>query len=109
MLTGIAGGLVAWWAIDRFYRLARESSSRHAFLPYCVGAGLGAAYGAFVVRRYPRPIARVPLGAAVYLADPERTAAPPKGGRDLSEKAANRALRLASSGLKKVAETALRS
>ncbi len=107
LITGAAGGLVAWWAINRFYRLARASSSSHALVPYCVGAGLGAAYGGFVVGRHPRPIARVPLGAAVYLADPERTAAPPKGGADVSEKAGNFALRLASKGLKKVTEMAL--
>lgn len=43
-------------------------------MPYCVGAALGVTYGQFVVRRYRRPIARVPLGAAVYLANPEQTA-----------------------------------
>ncbi len=107
MLTGAAGGLVGWWAIDRFYRLARASTSTDALFPYLMGAGLGAAYGAFIVGRDRRPIVRAPLGAAVYLADPERTAAPPKGGRDLSEKTGNMALRAASAGLKKVAEMAL--
>src|SRR4051812_20101081 len=107
MLTGAAGGLVAWWAIDRFYRMARASSSRHAFVPYCVGAALGAAYGVLVLRGHPHAIARVPLGAAVYMADPERTAAPPAGGRDVSEKAGNFALRAASRGLKKIAEIAI--
>ena len=107
IVTGAAGGLVAWWAIDRFYRLARESSSSEALMPYCVGAALGAAYGQFVVRRYKAPIARVPLGAAVYLANPEQTAAPPKGGRDVPEKTENLALRLASQGLKKMAEAVL--
>jgi hypothetical protein len=107
MVTGAAGGLVAWWAIDRFYRLARASSSGHELLPYCVGAGIGAAYGSLVLARHPLPIARVPLGAAVYLADPERTAAPPKGGIDFSEKAGNFALRLASRGLKKAVQVAL--
>jgi hypothetical protein len=107
LLTGAAGGLVAWWAIDRFYRLARTSSSRHALAPYCIGAALGAAYGGFVVGRGHSAVARVPLGAAVYLADPERTAAPPSGGRDVQEKAGNFALRMASKGLKKVAEMAI--
>jgi len=107
MLTGVAGGLVAWWAIDRFYRLARASSSSHALVPYCIGAGLGVAYGGLVLQRNPPAIARVPLGAAVYLADPERTAGPPKGGRDVQEKAGNMALRLASRGLKKVVEMAV--
>ncbi len=107
MLTGAAGGLVGWWAIDRFYKLARASTSTDTLVPYFVGAGLGVAYGALIVSRDSRPIVRVPLGAAVYLADPERTAAPPKEGRDLPEKARNRALRLASTGLKKAAEMAL--
>ena len=107
MLTGAAGGLVAWWAIDRFYKLARASSSTHSLLPYCAGAAIGAAYGVIVLGPGSRPIARVPLGAAVYLADPERTAAPPKGGNNVPEKAGNFALRLASKGLKKIAEQAL--
>jgi hypothetical protein len=105
----VAGGLVAWWAVDRFYRMARVSSSSQALVPYCVGAGLGVAYGELVLRRHPPAIARVPLGAAIYLANPERTAGPPKGGRDVSEKAGNMALRLASRGLKKVAEMAIMS
>jgi hypothetical protein len=109
VLTGMAGGLVAWWAVDRFYRLARASSSRQALIPYCVGAGAGAAYGGLVIGHNRRAITRVPLGAAVYLADPEHTAAPPKGGRDVTEKAGNMALRLASKGLKKAAEMALLS
>jgi hypothetical protein len=108
MLTGVAGGLVAWWAIDRFYRLARASSSSHGLVPYCLGAGAGVTYGALVLARHPRPIARVPLGAAVYLANPERTALP-KGGRGISKKTANLALRLASKGLEKVTEMALRA
>ena len=107
MLTGAAGGQVAWWAIERFYRLAQASSSMHALIPYCVGAGAGAAYGTFVLRRDPRAVVRVLLGAAVYMADPEHTAAPPKGRRDLPEKAGNIVLRLASHGLKKAAEIAL--
>jgi hypothetical protein len=106
LLTGIAGGLVAWWAIDRLYKLARDSSPTQALAPFCAGAAIGAGYGAFVLRGHPSPIARVPLGAAVYLAGPERTAAP-RGGRGLPEKAGNFALRLASRGLKRVAEMAL--
>lgn len=107
LLTGIAGGLVAWWAVDRFYRLARASSIGRASVPYWIGAGIGAGYGATVIRGKRTPLARVPLGAAVYLADPEKTAAPPKGGRDVTEKAGNMALRIASKGLKKAAEMAL--
>ena len=106
MVTGAAAGLVAWWAIDRFYKLGRESSSGHRLAPFCVGAALGLGYGGLVLARHPRPIARVPLGAAVYLAGPERTAAP-RGGRGLPEKAANLGLRFASMGLKKAAEIAL--
>lgn len=107
MLTGFAGGVVGWWAVDRFYRMARASSRRHALLPYCVGAGLGAAYGGLLIAgsRSPR-IARVPLGAAIYLARPDRTALP-SGGRSVSEKAGILALRLASKGLQKAAEMAL--
>lgn len=105
-VTGAAGGLVAWWAMRRFYRLARASSSRHSLAPYCVGAGIGLAYGWLVLRGGHAAIAKVPLAAAVYLADPEHTAAP-RGGRDVPEKAGNAALRLASKGLKKVAEMAL--
>ena len=104
MLTGMAGGLVAWWAVDRLYRMAR--SNRHNLVPYCAGAALGAAYGGFVLRGNPPAIARVPLGAAVYLADPEKTA-PPRGGRNVPEKAGNTVLRLASRGLKMAAERAL--
>lgn len=106
IITGAAGGLVAWWAVDRFYKLARASSTGKAFAPYCIGAAAGVAYGQFVVRRSRNPIARVPLGAAVYLAKPEETA-PPHGGRDVPEKAQNFALRLASKGLKKLAEGAV--
>jgi hypothetical protein len=98
ILTGAAGGLVTWWAMDRFYKLAKASSSHHSFIPYCIGAGMGAAYGGLVVKRYPRPIARVPLGAAVYLGDPDNTAIPSKR---------NLALRLVSKGLKTVLEQAL--
>ena len=95
LMTGMAGGLVAWWAVDRFYRLARTSASREAFGPYCVGAAIGVAYGVFVAHR--SALTRVPLGAAVYLADPDATAAP----------AGNFAAKLASHGLKKAAELAL--
>src|SRR5947209_18874416 len=107
LFTGAAGGLVAWWAVDRFYRMARASSRGQALAPYCIGAGLGVAYGEMVLRKRHPPLARVPLGAALYLADPERTAGPPKGGRDVSEKAGNFALRMASRGLKTVAQKAL--
>lgn len=106
LLTGVAGGLVSWWAVDRFYRLSRASSDRHALVPYCIGAGIGAAYAALVVSSETPSIARLPLGAAIYLANPERTAAPLRG-RTTAEKAGNFALRLASRGLKKVAEMAL--
>ncbi len=108
LLSGAAAGMVAWWAVDRFYRLARGSSTRHDLAPYCAGAAAGAAYGWLVLRHNPHAVARVPLGAALYLADPERTAAPPKGGRDVAEKAGNLILRAASRGLKKGAEAALR-
>lgn len=106
MITGAAGGLVAWWAIDRFYNMARKSAAGKALVPYCIGTGAGLAYGQFVIRGSRNPIARVPLGAAVYLAKPNETA-PPQGGRDVAEKAQNLVLRLASKGLKKVAEAAL--
>jgi hypothetical protein len=52
-------------------------------------------------------LARVPLGAALWLAEPEKTAAPPKGGRGVGEKAGNLGLRAASFGLKKLAQRAL--
>ena len=107
MMTGFAGGLVGWWAVNRFYRMARASSRRHVLAPYWIGAGAGAAYGVLVLSRKRIPqIARVPLSAAVYLARPEETAHA-RGGRSLSEKAGNITLRLVSRGLKKAAETAL--
>jgi hypothetical protein len=56
-ITGAGAGLVACWAVDRFYRLARETSSRHALAPYCAGAVAGAAYGAFVLGRPANAIA----------------------------------------------------
>jgi len=107
VLAGAAAGLVVWWSVYRFYRMARDRSHRHATAPYCAGVGIGIAYGAFFLRHDARPIARVPLGAAMYLAAPERTAAPPQGGRDVSEKAGNFALCLVSRGLKKAAEMTL--
>jgi hypothetical protein len=106
-LTGAAGGLVAWWAVDRFYRMGQRSSGYDALGPYCAGALAGVAYGILMVKPKSRTIVRVPLGAAVYLADPEHTAAPPKGGRDVPEKAGNLALRMASKGLKRMVERAL--
>jgi hypothetical protein len=45
LVTGVAGGLVVWWAIDRFYKLARENSATDALTPFCAGAALGVAYG----------------------------------------------------------------
>ena len=106
LLTGAAGGLVTWWAIDRFYQMARARSSSRALIPFCVGAGLGLGYGGLVLRRHPRPIARVPLGAAVYLAGPEGTASP-GSGRSLPQKAKNLGLRMAARGLKRALEIAL--
>ncbi|MBZ5586916.1 MAG: hypothetical protein LAQ30_32965 [Acidobacteriia bacterium] len=107
VLAGMAGGLMGAWAVARFYRMARTSSRGQALAPYCIGAAMGASYGAFILSRDVPAVARVPLGAALYLGDPERTAAPPKGGRDVAEKAGNMALRIASKGLKMVAERAL--
>lgn len=107
VLAGLAGGMVASWAVNRFYRLAREGSQERSILPYLIGAGIGAAY-ATVIQRHDFPLfARVPLGAALWLGEPEKTAAPPKGGRDLGEKAEHLAMRMAARGLKKVAERAL--
>jgi hypothetical protein len=107
VLAGLAGGMVAAWAVTRFYHMARASSRTHSVVPYLVGAGLGATYVGIIQTRDVPLVARVPLGAAVWLGEPEKTAAPPKGGRDLSEKAQNLAMRLASRGLKKAAERAL--
>ncbi len=107
MVAGMGGGMVAAWAVSRFYSLAKRSSHTHSMTPYLVGAGVGAVYAALIQRRSVPLLARVPLGAALYLGEPEKTAAPPKGGRDMSEKARNMALRLASRGLKKAAEKAL--
>ena len=107
VLAGMAGGMVGAWAINRFYDLARESSRTESTWPYIVGAGLGAGYATWVHRRDVPLYARVPLGAAVWLGDPDRTAAPPKGGHGVTEKARNAGLRFASNRLKKVAEKAL--
>jgi hypothetical protein len=107
LIAGLAGGMVASWAVNRFYDLARESSRSESIVPYIAGAALGAAYATVVHRRDVPLVARVPLGAAIWLGEPERTAAPPKGGRDLKEKARNVALRTASRSLKKAAERAL--
>ncbi len=107
VLTGMAGGLVAAWAVARFYKMALRSSRGQALAPYCIGAAIGATYGAYILTREVPAVARVPLGAALYLGDPEHTAAPPKGGRNVTERARNLALRAASKGLKKVAEKAL--
>ncbi len=106
LVTGMAGGLVAAWSVARFYRMARRSARGEALAPYAVGAAIGAAYGAFILTRDVPVMARIPLGAAVYLGDPESTAAP-KGGRNATEKAGNLAARLVSKGLKRVAEKAL--
>ncbi len=107
MLTGFGGGMVAAWAVGRFYEITKKNLRGHALTPYAIGAGVGAAYGAFVLSRNAPLIARVPLGAALYLGDPEHTAAPPKGGRGVVEKAGNLTMRLASRALKKAAEQAL--
>jgi hypothetical protein len=107
ILAGMGGGMVGAWAVNRFYDLARQSSRSDATWPYILGAGLGATYATYVQRRDVPLVARVPLGAAVWLGDPERTAAPPKGGHGVQEKARNAGLRFASKGLKKVAEKAL--
>ncbi|HWR51537.1 MAG TPA: hypothetical protein VN428_10545 [Bryobacteraceae bacterium] len=107
VLAGMAGGMVGAWAINRFYDLARESSRTESTWPYILGAGMGASYATFVHRRDVPLYARVPLGAAVWLGDPEKTAAPPKGGHGVTEKARNAGLRFASKRLKRVAEKAL--
>ena len=106
VLAGVGGGMVASWAVTRFYRLARRSSGAHPILPYVAGAAMGAAYVAAIHGRDVPMLARVPLGAALWLAEPEKTAAP-KGGRGVGEKAGNLGLRAASFGLKKLAQRAL--
>jgi uncharacterized membrane protein YeaQ/YmgE (transglycosylase-associated protein family) len=107
VLAGVGGGMVASWAVTRFYRLSRRSSRDHAILPYVVGAGIGAAYVAAIHGREVPMLARVPLGAALWLAAPEKTAAPRKRGRGIGEKASTLGLHAASLGLKKLAERAL--
>jgi hypothetical protein len=107
VLAGVGGGMVASWAVTRFYRLARRSSGAHPILPYVAGVAMGAAYVAAIYGRDVPMLARVPLGAALWLAEPEKTAAPPKGGRGVGEKAGNLGLRAASFGLKKLAQRAL--
>lgn len=107
MLAGVAGGMIAAWAVHRFYAMARRSSNSNSMFAYLIGAGAGAAYVGILEAKQLPLVARVPLGAALYLGEPEKTAAPPKGGEDVSEKARNLALRMASRGLKKAAEKAL--
>lgn len=107
MVAGAAAGMVVSWALSRFYSLAKKSSVERSTLPYLVGVGVGAGYASWVLRGDAPMLARVPLGAAVWLGEPNRTAAPPSGGKDLSDKARNAALRMAATGLKKVAEKAL--
>ncbi len=106
MLAGMAGGMVASWAVNRFYDLARESSQSRSIVPYIAGAAIGAAYATFVHRRPELPlIAHIPLGAAVRLGEPEEALR--RGGRDLGERARNIAMRTASRQLKIMAERAL--
>lgn len=107
ILAGVAGGMVATWAVTRFYRLARDSSHADPTLPYLIGAGLGVTYAGIMQRREHSILARVPLGAALWLGEPEKTAAPPKGGRGFGEKAEHLAMRMAARGLKRVVERAL--
>jgi hypothetical protein len=107
VLAGVGGGMVASWAVARFYRLARRSSGAHPVLPYAAGAVMGAAYVAAIHGRDVPMLARVPLGAALWLAEPGKTAAPSKGGRNIGQKASHLGLRAASRALKKLAERAL--
>lgn len=108
VLAGVAGGMVASWAINRFYDMARESSHSRSIAPYLAGAAIGATYATIVQRRLDMPlIARVPLGAAIWLGAPEQTAVPPKGGHGLGDRARNIMLRGASKGLKTAAERVL--
>ena len=93
--------------MHRFYDMARESSRTHSIAPYLIGAGVGAGYAMWIQRRDVPLVARIPMGAAFWLGEPEKTAAPRTPGRDLPEKAQNIALKMASKGLKKVAEKAL--
>lgn len=107
VLAGVGGGMVASWAVTRFYRLARRSSGAHPVLPYVVGAGIGAAYVAAIHGREVPVLARMPLGAALWLAAPEKAVAPSNRRRGIGGKASNLGLRAASLGLKKLAERAL--
>jgi len=107
VLAGVGGGMVASWAVTRFYRLARRSTRAHPILPYVACVAVGAAYIAAIHGRDVPMLARVPLGAALWLAEPGKTAAPPKGGRSTRRKASNLGLRAASLGLKKLAQHAL--
>ena len=107
ILAGVGGGMVASWALHRFYRLTRRTSRNHPILPYMIGAGVGAAYVAATRGRDIPMLARMPLGAALWLAGPETTVSPRKGGRNIGAKAGNLGLRAASFGLKKLAERAL--
>lgn len=107
MIAGAAGGMVAAWAVNRFYDMARESSHTRSIFPYLLGAGVGAAYATYV-HRWPVPLAaRVPLGAALWLGEPDETAAPPSRGHDIGERARNFVLRTASRRLRDVADRAL--
>jgi hypothetical protein len=107
LIAGAAAGMVASWAANRFYTLARESTRTNTVAPYLAGAGIGAAYGFLIQRRRFPMVTRVPLIAAIWLGEPERTAAPVKGGRDMPERARNIALRMAARRLKEAAEKAL--
>jgi hypothetical protein len=107
VLAGVGGGMVASWAVARFYRLARRNSRAHPILPFVIGAGIGAAYVAAIHGRDVPMLVRAPLAAALWLAEPAKAAAPPKGRRGIGKKAGNFGLRAASLGLKKLAERAL--
>lgn len=107
LLVGAAAGMVISWAAKRFYVLARESSRARSMAPFLAGAAAGGLYANVALRRDVPLLARVPLGAALYLGEPEKTAAPPKGGDSIAEKAGHLALRAASQGLKKAAEKVL--
>jgi hypothetical protein len=107
MIAGAAGGMVAAWAINRFYDMARESSQGRSMFPYLLGASIGATYATYVQRRPVPLVARVPLGAALWLGEPDETAAPPRHGHDIGERARNFMLRTAARRLRDVAERAL--
>jgi hypothetical protein len=99
--------MVASWAAHRFYDMARESSHSENMTPYLIGAGIGVAYVMMLQRRRVPLVARVPLGAAIWLGEPEKTAAPMKGGRSIPERARQMAMRMAAKSLKKAAEKVL--